>query len=97
MLPVRVLGPYHSELLDELLCGMNSPRRPEEMAGAVILLSYEGYHKTLVRKASTRTRCMHGRGRALKSEGALDQTETQVRIFHIKKNPGQFLQDQTTS
>lgn len=40
---------------------------------------------------------MYGIGRALNSEGALDQVETQVRMFHIKKNPAQFLQDQTTS
>lgn len=33
-------------------------------------------------------RHMHGRGRALKSEGALDQVETQARMFHIKKDPG---------
>lgn len=42
-------------------------------------------------------RRVHGRGRALKSEGTLEQVETQVRIFHIKRDPGQFLQEQTTS
>lgn len=46
MLPVRFGGPYHSELLDfEPLCRTGSPRHPEEVVGAVLLFSYEAYHK----------------------------------------------------
>ena len=97
---MRFGGTYHRELLDlELLCRLNSPRHPEEVAGAVLLLK-KGTRRSSTAKQGRQVlerRCVGGRGRSLKDKGALEQVVNRESIFHIKREPGQVLQDQTMS